>query len=221
MNLPENISYSYNRIIDIPLDQAATTLSEKELIYLDSVSHEKRKREFTAGRILARTQAASLLQIDPREVKLEICNDGSLDLLDTPYSISLAHSRNGACAAIGYNTTVGIDLEMIKVRHERLHEFILSKEEYHLLDALPYDRDRILILSWVLKEATLKGMRTGFRCSPKKLQLHIDPDNQEAEIAAPGNATWKAHYTELDNAYLAVSYPMSSPRTGKQMGISI
>ena len=177
------------------------------MAYLRSVSHEKRRREFVAGRIVARKQAASLLNMNPKDVKLEVCHDGSLDLMDTPYSISLAHSRNGACAAIGFNTHIGIDLETIRTRHENLHEFILSKEEYYLLDALPLSRDHVLILCWTLKEATLKGMRTGFRCSPKKLRLQIDPHNQVAEIAAPNSTTWKAHYTEHDNAYLSIAYP--------------
>ena len=207
VKLPEHISYIYHRIDDIPLNQAPDTLSRKEKEYLETITHEKRRREFTAGRILARTQAASLLNLPPPEVRLDICEDGSLDLTDTPYSISLAHTKHSACAVIGLNTRVGIDLETIASRHERLYQFILSEEEYPLLDALPMDRDRILILCWTLKEATLKGMRTGFRCSPKKLKLHIDPKHQLAEIETPGNQTWQAHYQELDNTYLSIAYP--------------
>lgn len=215
MKLPEHISYVYHRIDDIPLSQATDTLSQKEKEYLESITHEKRRREFTAGRILARTQAASLLNLPAPEVKLDICEDGSLDLTDTPYSISLAHTRNGACAAIGFNTRVGIDLETIASRHERLYQFILSKEEYPLLDTLPMDKDRILILCWTLKEATLKGMRTGFRCSPKKLKLHIDPEHEVAEIEAPGDQIWQAHYEELDDTYLSIAYPKPDTPMGK------
>lgn len=213
MNLPDYISYIYHPLRDIPLDQAPGTLSEKEKAYLETITHEKRRREFIAGRILARTKAASLLGLPANEVRLDICEDGSLDLTDTPYSISLAHTKQGACAAIGLNTRVGIDLETIATRHENLHSFILSKEEYPLLESLPMDRDRILILCWTLKEATLKGMRTGFRNSPKKLRLHIDPENNVADIEAPNNEVWKAHYTEHDNAYLSIAYQKPEPET--------
>ena len=210
MILPEHISYVYHRIDDIPLNKAPDTLSKKEKKYLETITHEKRRREFTAGRILARTHAAALLDLPPQKVKLDICEDGSLDLTDTPYSISLAHSKQGACAAIGFNTQVGIDLETIAERHENLYQFILSEEEYPLLDTLALDRDRILILCWTLKEATLKGMRTGFRCSPKKLKLHIDTENQVAEITVPGNEVWQATYMECDGAFLTVSFPKVS-----------
>lgn len=210
MILPEHITYRYHRIKDLDLGQATLVLSPGEKSYLSSVSHEKRKQEFIAGRFIARQQAASLLHTSPAEVNLAVQEDGSLDLADTPYSISLAHTREGVCSAIARESSVGIDLELIRPRHENLYQFILDPSEYHLLESLPMDRDRILILCWTLKEATLKGMRSGFRCSPKKLRLSIDTDAQTAEITASDGEIWVAHFEEFDNAYLSIAYPCQS-----------
>ena len=207
MNLPEHITYRYHRINDVDLDQAHAVLSETEQAYLTSVSHEKRITEFTAGRIVARQEAASLLETSPQKINLVVKDDGSLDLADTPYNISLAHTREGVGVAISRNAPVGIDLEHIKPRHKNLYKFILDPSEYHLLESLPLERERIIILCWTLKEATLKGLRTGFRCSPKKIRLDIDANAQTASIQTPDNTVWTAHYEEYDHAYLTVAYP--------------
>ena len=207
VNLPQHIVYRYRRLKDIDLDEGTSLLSEREHIYLDSVRHEKRRREFTAGRILARLEAASLLDTPPEDVALEVADDGALELSGTEFSISLAHTQEGVCTAIARGSRVGIDLEIIKPRHPNLHRFILNPEEYRLLDTLPIARDQALILCWALKEATLKGMRTGFRCSPKKLLLDIDASESKAKIAVVGGQVWNAQFELHDHAYLAISYP--------------
>ena len=102
---------------------------------------------------------------------------------------------------------IGIDLETIKPRHKDLYKFIFHPDEYVLLDTVSMERTELLILSWTLKEATLKGMKTGFRCSPKKLRLSINVENQSANIAGPGNVTWKAKFEKKDGCFLSIAYP--------------
>jgi 4'-phosphopantetheinyl transferase len=215
MNLPDHIAYAYRRLDDVPLDEARELLSREERQYLDGIRLEKRRREFTAGRVVARELAGRVLGQAPASVALIVKADGSLELGGTACGISLAHTHEGVCAAVARDTAIGIDLETIKPRHQDLLRFMLHPDEYGLLDTLPLSREHSLILCWVLKEATLKGMRTGFRCSPKNLRLAIDVASQRASIRAPGGMGWQAHYEERDGSYLALAFP-STPNSNPE-----
>ncbi len=207
MQLPDLIDYYYTPIADVDLALADDMLSADERAYLAQVTHESRRREYKAGRIVARQFASQILTCPPDHVPLKVAEDGSLDLADTPFSISLAHANHGVCVAVARDMQIGVDLEQIKTRHEDLYRFILHPDEYEILSTLDLDRDRILILCWALKEATLKGMKTGFRCSPKKLKLTIDLEQNRATVKVANGASWMCQFEERDGCYLAVAYP--------------
>ena len=207
MELPGHISYAYRRLEEIAAERGLQVLSDKEQVFLDQISSKKRRLEFISGRLVARELAGEALGCKPEEVDLRIHEDGSLFLHNVSCGISLAHTHNGVCAAIAHQGEVGIDLETIQPRDEGLHRFFLHPDEYDLLEALPFGRHESLILCWTLKEATLKGMKTGFRCSPKKLRLAIDTDQKVADIAVEGQGIWSAHYEKRDGCYLSIAYP--------------
>ena len=205
MHLPEHIHYRYASLSEVPAE-AVVTLSEDERRYVESLRLEKRRWEFVAGRWVMRNLAATVLDTGPLDVPLNIRDDGSLELIGVPFNVSLAHSRSGVVAVISRGGEVGIDLEEIKPRSPDLLRFMLHESEYALLETLPVDKDRILILIWTLKEAVLKGMRTGFRCSPKKLRVSIDHARGEAEIYAPESRIWQARFEERSGNYLTIAY---------------
>lgn len=210
IHLPENIFYSYARLADLDLSEAEAVLSEKELAFREQLKNERRRVGFTAGRITARRLAAVHLGCAPEAVPIAVSDDGSLHLEDSRFGLSLAHSREGVCAAVAENLEVGIDLEAIQQRHEDLYRYILHPEEYDLLDSLDIDQDSILILCWSIKEAVLKGMKTGFRFSPKKLRLNIILEQGRAGIVIAGtNDCWECTFEKRDNNYLAIAYPSS------------
>ena len=206
MRLPEHIRYRFASLSEVPAE-AAAALTADERLYMASLRLEKRRREFVAGRWVTRSLAATVLDAGgPLGVPLNVRDDGSLELTGVPFSVSLAHSRIGVVAAISRGVEVGIDLEEIKPRSPDLLRFVLHDSEYALLEKLPIDRDRKLILMWTLKEAVLKGMRTGFRCSPKKLRVLIDYARGEAEIHAPESRIWQAQFEERAGNYLSIAY---------------
>ncbi len=192
---------------DVEMHLADSILSGDEKRYLGTVRHEGRLREYVAGRILARQLAGRILSCLPQDVPLTVLSDGSLELSGTAFSISLAHSHQGVCAAVAEGIDVGIDLETIQPRHPDLYKFIFHPDEFGLMDDAPLNRDELLILCWTLKEATLKGMKTGFRCSPKKLRLSIDFENEQASITSPGNTIWIGNFEKKDSCYLTVAHP--------------
>ncbi len=210
MHLPENIFYTYAALSDVDLSEAGRVLSEGELAFREGLVLETRREAFTAGRIVARRLAAEHLGCSPEAVPVAVADDGSLMLEQTDFSLSLAHSREGVCAAIARDASVGIDLEAIMQRHEDLYRFILHPDEYDMLDTLDLDRDSILILCWSIKEAVLKGMKTGFRFSPKKLRLDINLEQGSAGVVITDTEeTWACVFEKRDNNYLAIAYPSS------------
>lgn len=207
MELPGHISYTYRRLEEIAPERGLQVLSDKEQVFLGQISNKKRRLEYIAGRLVARELAGEALRCKPEDVDLRIHEDGALFLHNVSYGISLAHTHNGVCAAIARQDEVGIDIETIQPRDEGLHRFFLHPDEYELLEALPFGRHESLILCWTLKEATLKGMKTGFRCSPKKLRLSIDVDKQTARIDIQDQNPWIAHFEKRDECYLSLAYP--------------
>ena len=182
-------------------------LSASERAFLSSVRLAKRRREYIAGRFAARTLAAGMMGVRPEEVALVVRDDGSPAIEGARFNISIAHTRSVACAAIAAGIPVGIDVEEIKKRDPDLFRFVLHEAEYDLLETLPVDRDRTLILCWTLKEAVLKGMRTGFRCSPKTLRLSIAFEARTAQIIVPEQPVWTARFEERDGCYLSIAFP--------------
>lgn len=181
-------------------------LSLDEHRRMETYTHAKRRREFLLGRVAARTLLAEQLALDPKAVPLQVAEDGAPEVPTPAVHVSIAHSGDKAVAAAG-RRPVGIDLEHIQPRHTNLHRFLLHESEVVLLDQLPMPREQALILCWTLKEATLKGLRTGFRLSPKKLRLSIDAVTSTASVAIDGQGTWQARFVEQDGAYLALAFP--------------
>ena len=157
------------------------------------------------GRAAARTLLAERLGVDPAQVPLHVAEDGGVDVLGAALALSIAHSGAHAVAAVA-ERPIGIDLERIAPRHERLPRFLLHPDEYAAFDALPLDAERSAILYWTLKEATLKALRTGFRLSPKKLRLEIDLPTQSARAHVIDHSPMRLHFEERDAYFLAVAF---------------
>ena len=165
-------------------------LSSAEIQQVALFNHPKRKHSFVLGRSAARQLAGRAIGMSPSEVPLLIAPDGA-PYIDTPKAeLSIAHSEQKAVAVFSPMREVGVDLEAIRERHPGLRRFLLHPQEYATFDALDLDYNTAIILYWTLKEATLKGMRTGFRVSPKAIQLTIDLDGNHARAEVEGGNAW-------------------------------
>ncbi len=205
MKLPDDIAYHW---LTYDAAQAAAweaLLSAEERKRLQSFGLAKRRREFVLGRAAARTLLAERLGAAPTEVVLRVANDGCVEALGCDISLSITHAGPHAVAAIA-RRPVGVDLETIQPRHPGLPRFLLHPDEHHLLDTLPFEQTHALILCWTLKEATLKGLRTGFRLSPKKLRLEIEAGDGIAFVHPDGGAAWQARFIERAGHFLAIAY---------------
>lgn len=183
-------------------------LSEEELACLSEFGAAVRRREFVAGRAVARQLMADVLDMSPGAVPLRRAGDGGVDVKRDSWHVSISHSAEHAVAVCARHP-VGVDLEQVKPRDEGIARFLLHPQnrEDGLLDRLPYDRNVSLILCWTLKEAVLKALRSGFRRSPKTLRLDVDPPHRQATVHIQGEKGWRVYYEALDGFLLSVAYP--------------
>lgn len=176
-------------------------------------SNEGRRATFLSGRLAMRTLLMSHLNLLPNEVPLITEASGAPALENQPdLHVSVTHTLHET-AAVFAHTPVGIDLETIRKRRDDLWKFLLAPSDYEAFHALALPPTEKNILLWVVKEAVLKGLKTGFRLSPKKINACIDLQNQVAAVTDHEERTWKVPFTQHGDAWLAVAL-LQSKKTG-------
>lgn len=205
MQLPGDIAMR-----EVPIDRMdpgawAAWLSEAEQARAAGIRHAQRRAAFVAGRMAARGLLADRLHVAPPDVPLRVAEDGAVEAGRTGWHVSIAHSGARA-VAVAARRPVGVDIEVITPRRPGVQRFLLHPDEYAAFEALSCDPTRALILYWTLKEATLKGLRTGLRLSPKKLRLSIDEAAGSASVWVEQGEPWEARYEERDGYFVAVAY---------------
>lgn len=183
-------------------------LPEAERERLASFASARRQREYALGRTAARHLLAERLGLAPPEIPLVTAEDGAPQLDGHPWHVSIAHTATAeaihAVAALAPRP-LGVDLEVIRPRRPDLYRYLCHPDEYGLIERLPYAPDVAPVLVWTLKEAALKAMRTGLRCSPKRLRLSLGADG-EAHALLDGAEGWALRYAERDGCFVAVAF---------------
>lgn len=179
-------------------------LSDSEKEAVAAYGSEKRRVEFVLGRAAARRLVAERRGVSPGEVVLQVAADGAVEVPGAELNLSISHAGGWATAALSPRP-VGIDMERRALRSPGVYRYFLARPEYPLLEASDLDHDSIQILLWTLKEAVLKGMRTGLRISPKDVRIVSMNASQEALLEAPGGARWHVAWTFWRDCYLAIA----------------
>ncbi|MFO8100125.1 MAG: 4'-phosphopantetheinyl transferase superfamily protein [Salinibacter sp.] len=181
-------------------------LSEEEHDRWRGFGSDRRRCAFLAGRAVARRLLASRMGLVPADVPLRRAEDEAVDVVGTDWHVSIAHSGDRALAAAARHR-VGSDLERVISRDPAVARFLLRPDERDLLEALPYDRNRTLLLLWTLKESVLKARRTGFRTSPKAVHLSVDAAAHTARARVQGEEHWAVFFAPWDRYWTAVAVP--------------
>ncbi|WP_345950561.1 4'-phosphopantetheinyl transferase superfamily protein [Mucilaginibacter sp. PAMB04274] len=124
-------------------------LNEQEKAYVDQLANGKRHLHWLGTRVLLRTMLNTTNYIDCR-----IDTHGKPYLYDMPYHISLSHSFDYAAVMISKSRPVGIDIEQIKQKVERIAPKFLRHEEQAAIDA--DNKIAHLYVCWCAKEAIYK-----------------------------------------------------------------
>lgn len=198
-----------------PADAAPALLPDAERGRLAAYGSASRRQQALLGRVAARTLAAERLGLDAVRVPLKNAPDGAPEI--PGLHVSIAHtSRGGDTAALAAiaDRPIGVDLERVRPRRPDLWTRILQPAEYPLLDALGGPTDTVQTLLWALKEAVLKGQRTGFRAGGRSVRLMLDvdglPERGVAAATASASGGWRVAFGREQDLWLAVAWPEAS-----------
>jgi len=124
-------------------------LNEGEKAYYEHLGIGKRKLHWLSTRVLLRKLLRTEDYID---CKVDI--HGKPYLVNVPYHISLSHSFDYAAVMISKTNPVGIDIEQVKEKVERIaHKFMRPEELAFISDDKKIDQ---LYVCWCAKEAVYK-----------------------------------------------------------------
>jgi len=132
-----------------------------------TLAHPKRRQEWLAGRIAAKTAVRMLLEPkspDDRAVRIVAGEDGvpgvALDGADAAVSpfVSITHSGGLAAALATVRPGFGIDVEAIGEAAREIESEFAGPEETAMVHAAVEERDVALTCLWAAKEACRKAI---------------------------------------------------------------
>ncbi|MBS1523735.1 MAG: 4'-phosphopantetheinyl transferase superfamily protein [Bacteroidetes bacterium] len=124
-------------------------LNDREKAYLEKLSHGKRHLHWLGTRVLLR----KMLNTE-EYIHCEVDEHGKPYLVHLPYHISLSHSFDYAAVMLSRTHKVGIDIEQIKEKVERIAHKFMRPSEMEFIDH--QDRVQQLYVCWCAKEAVYK-----------------------------------------------------------------
>ena len=141
-------------------------LKEHELSVLRSLQGQKRNLHWLATRVLLRKMLSTEEYIDCKADE-----NGKPVLVNLPHKISLSHSYDYAAVMISLSREVGIDIEIIKEKIDRVKHKFLSNEELAFIE----EKHKLehLYACWCAKEALYK--LNGKKETSFKDNIHLKP----------------------------------------------
>ncbi|MFM6975727.1 MAG: 4'-phosphopantetheinyl transferase family protein [Sphingobacteriaceae bacterium] len=166
-NIDQNTSFAVWKIEETEQElYAQLQLDEREKAYFETLQHNKRSIHWLSTRVLLR----KMLQTD-EYIDCQVDEHGKPYLVNFPHHISLSHSYDYAAVMISEKKLVGIDIELIKPKIERLADKFLSPQEMAFIH--PAQAVNHLYVCWCAKEAIYKLQGRG-NVSFKE-HIHLQP----------------------------------------------
>lgn len=166
-NIDLDTSIGLWRITESPDElEQQLQLKEHELALLRSLSTEKRNLHWLATRVLLRKMLNTNEYID-----CQADENGKPILINHPHHISLSHSYDYAAVMISKTKKVGIDIEIIKNKIDRVKHKFLSADELAFIE--PNNSIEHLYACWCAKEALYK--LNGKKETSFKDHIHLSP----------------------------------------------
>jgi phosphopantetheine--protein transferase-like protein len=137
------------------IEEEATELYNKlqldshEKAYFEKISKSKRHLHWLGTRVLLRTMLRTDEYID---CKVDV--HGKPYLVNLPYHISFSHSFDYAAVMLSRNAPVGIDIELVKEKVERIAEKFMRPAEMNFIEEA--HKIEHLYVCWCAKEAIYK-----------------------------------------------------------------
>ena len=135
-------------------------LDADEQAYFEQLSKGKRHLHWLGTRVLLRTMLNTAEYID-----CQVDEHGKPYLVNMPYHISLSHSFDYAAVMLSKSKPVGIDIELVSQKVERIAHKFLSKQELALIE--PEHKIEQLYVCWCAKAAV-------YKCNGRKVISFLD-----------------------------------------------
>ncbi len=172
--LQKNLSFfglwDTNWIKETEKEWLLTLLSCKEQQVFNQLKNPKRALEFLAGRVLLKASYHCPFNFMP---KIEILNHPSgkpfwqflptpnLDNPQIPF-FSLAHKTPFIWCALDLKKPIGIDIEKISLKAQKVKSFFLSLKEETMLKKAPLPPQKAYTFVWAAKESLVKLLSLDF-----------------------------------------------------------
>ena len=117
------------------------------LPFLNKSKSESRKAELLAIRLL-------LKELTGKETVVSYLDNGAPYLPDSPYHISISHTKGFAAVILSPEKPVGIDIEYISERVHRIKSRFMREDELTLFEKQLTTND--LLICWSAKETAFK-----------------------------------------------------------------
>ena len=124
-------------------------LSDAELIHVKKINHSKRYKHWLASRVLIK----DLLQTD-EFIQFEYDDYGKPNLVNVSGYISISHAADVAAIALSPDNHVGIDIERMQAKIERIAPKFMLKEE--IASCTEENKIRDMYIHWCVREAVYK-----------------------------------------------------------------
>lgn len=180
---------------------AQLQLRDHEEKLLDGLNNSKRNLHWLSTRALLRE-----LLNTPHYIDCQIDEHGKPYLPDSPYHISFSHSFDYAAVIISRHKPVGIDIEVIREKIERIaNKFLIEKEIAFINNS---DRVEHLYACWCAKEAIYK--LHGKRNVSFKDNIRLQPFDYKGKKSFEASLeteqehkTFKVHFEKFENYMIA------------------
>lgn len=175
---------------------AQLQLKDHEKLYLETLINGKRNLHWLSTRVLLRKMLNTSNYIDCR-----VDEHGKPYLANFPHYISLSHSFEYAAVMISRDKPVGIDIELIKDKIERIAQKFMNAEELSFMDAS--HRTEHMYIGWCAKEAIYKLQGKKNVSFLDHIRLNRFDYQQEGSLSASlelGNSRkeFEVHYQKMD-----------------------
>ena len=175
----------YQQDINEQTRLAVWKIAEPESFFLEKVSlkqsitHPHKRLQHLAGRYLLQYlfpdfPAASIAIADTRKPFLP----------DETYHFSISHCGDYAAAIVSSTERVGIDVELLTPRVEKIKHKFLHPQELEILAQSNVDHITVLTLLWSAKEAMFKWWGNGDVDFSEVLRIHELPEAEAGSIKA-------------------------------------
>lgn len=175
-------------LADCQLQMQDQNVPEHEHLRAQAIASPARRRQFLAGRWLAKTLLSEALGGTPADWHITADPHSKPQVMGVGAHLSIAHSGDIVACALA-ETAVGVDVERINPRRsvEDIAQWVCSPQEQAALGALHHEEAMLLFNQfWTCKEARLKQLGLPFDMAALRA-IGVCP----SESASADAVTWQ------------------------------